>query len=130
MAQKKINYELLTWTLLPYLFIASLIRSWYEASAEGEPNLMAIVVGLSTLPIVAFLVMRLLALIAKKRKKEVILPRWIDLFFVYLLGFAGAFGCLAYSTRAFWIAVPALMVFACIFMLIKAFVATRPEPKE
>nr|WP_314669961.1 hypothetical protein [uncultured Porphyromonas sp.] len=130
MAQKKINYELLTWTLLPYFFIASLIRSWYEASAEGEPNLIAIVVELSTLPIVAFLVMRLMALISKKRKKEVILPRWIDLLFVYLLGFAGALTCLSHSTRAFWVAVPILMLFACIFMLIKAFVATRPEPKE
>ena len=77
-----------------------------------------------------FLVVRLFALIDKKRKKEVILPRWIDLFFVYLLGFAGALTCLSHSTRAFWVAVPVLMLFACIFMLIKAFVATRPEPKE
>lgn len=130
MAQKKINYELLTWVLLPYFIIIFFIKSWYELPAEGELNLMLIVVGLSTLPIVAFLVMRLFALIAKKRKKEVILPRWIDLFFVYLLAFAGAFVCLSYSTRAFWIAVPVLMVFACIFMLIKAFVATRPDPKE
>ena len=91
---------------------------------------MPIVVGLSTIPIFMFLVVRLFALIDKKRKKEVILPRWRDLFFVYVLAFAGAFVCLSYSTRAFWIAVPALMVFACIFMLIKAFVATRPEPKE
>ena len=130
MAQKKINYELLTWVLLPYFIIIFFIKSWYELPAEGELNLMAIVVGLSTLPIVAFLVMRLFALIAKKRKKEVILPRWIDLFFVYLLGFAGALTCLSHSTRAFWVAVPVLMLFACIFMLIKAFVATRPEPKE
>jgi hypothetical protein len=130
MAQKKINYELLTWVLLPYFIIIFFIKSWYELSAEGELNLMPIVVGLSTLPIVAFLVMRLFALIAKKRKKEVILPRWIDLFFVYLLGFAGALTCLSHSTRAFWVAVPVLMLFACIFMLIKAFVATRPEPKE
>ena len=130
MAQKKINYELLTWVLLPYFIIIFFIKSWYELPAEGELNLMPIVVGLSTLPIVAFLVMRLFALIAKKRKKEVILPRWRDLFFVYLLAFAGAFVCLSYSTRAFWIAVPVLMVFASIFMLIKAFVATRPEPKE
>ena len=130
MAQKKINYELLTWVLLPYFIIIFFIKSWYELPAEGELNLMPIVVGLSTLPIVAFLVMRLFALIAKKRKKEVILPRWRDLFFVYVLAFAGAFVCLSYSTRAFWIAVPALMVFASIFMLIKAFVATRPEPKE
>ncbi len=130
MAQKKINYELLTWTLLPYFIIVFFIKSWYELPAEGELNLMPIVVGLSTLPIVAFLVMRLFALIAKKRKKEVILPRWRDLFFVYVLAFAGAFVCLSYSTRAFWIAVPVLIVFACIFMLIKAFIATRPEPKE
>jgi len=130
MAQKKINYELLTWVLLPYFIIIFFIKSWYELPAEGELNLMPIVVGLSTLPIVAFLVMRLFALIAKKRKKEVILPRWIDLFFVYLLGFAGALTCLSHSTRAFWVAVPVLMLFACIFMLIKAFVATRPEPKE
>ena len=130
MAQKKINYELHTWTFVPYLLIALFIGLWYKDSAEGEPNLMPIVVGLSTIPIFMFLVVRLFALIDKKRKKEVILPRWIDLFFVYLLGFAGAFVCLSYSTRAFWIAVPALMVFACIFMLIKAFVATRPEPKE
>ena len=130
MAQKKINYELLTWTLLPYFIIIFFIKSWYELPAEGELNLTPIVVGLSTLPIVAFLVMRLFALIAKKRKKEVILPRWRDLFFVYVLAFAGAFVCLSYSTRAFWIAVPVLMVFACIFMLIKAFIATRPEPKE
>ena len=123
MAQKKINYELHTWTFLPYFLIILFIGLWYKDSAEGEPNLMAI-------PIFMFLVVRLFALIDKKRKKEVILPRWIDLFFVYLLGFAGAFVCLSYSTRAFWIAVPALMVFACIFMLIKAFVATRPEPKE
>ena len=125
MAQKKINYELLTWVLLPYF-----IGLWYKDSAEGEPNLMAIVVGLSTIPIFMFLVVRLFALIDKKRKKEVILPRWRDLFFVYVLAFAGAFVCLSYSTRAFWIAVPALMVFASIFMLIKAFIATRPEPKE
>ena len=125
MAQKKINYELLTWVLLPYF-----IGLWYKDSAEGEPNLMAIVVGLSTIPIFMFLVVRLFALIDKKRKKEVILPRWRDLFFVYVLAFAGAFVCLSYSTRAFWIAVPVLMVFACIFMLIKAFIATRPEPKE
>ena len=130
MAQKKINYELLTWVLLPYFIIIFFIKSWYELPAEGELNLMPIVVGLSTLPIVAFLVMRLFALIAKKRKKEVILPRWIDLLFVYLLGFAGALTCLSHSTRAFWVAVPVLMLFACIFMLIKAFVATRPEPKE
>ena len=130
MTQKKINYELLTWTLLPYFFIASLIRSWYEASAEGEPNLIAIVVELSTLPIVAFLVMRLFALIAKKRKKEVILPRWIDLLFVYLLPFGGALACLSFSSRAYWVAVLALMLFTSILMLIKAFVATRPEPKE
>ena len=130
MAQKKINYELLTWVLLPYFIIIFFIKSWYELPTEGELNLMPIVVGLSTLPIVAFLVMRLFALIAKKRKKEVILPRWIDLFFVYLLGFAGALTCLSHSTRAFWVAVPVLMLFACIFMLIKAFVATRPEPKE
>ena len=130
MAQKKINYELLTWVLLPYFIIIFFIKSWYELPAEGELNLMPIVVGLSTLPIVAFLVMRLFALIAKKRKKEVILPRWRDLFFVYMLAFAGAFVCLSYSTRAFWVAVPVLMVFACIFMLIKAFIATRPEPKE
>ncbi|WP_297948933.1 hypothetical protein [uncultured Porphyromonas sp.] len=130
MAQKKINYELLTWTLIPYFIIIFFIKFWCELPAEGEPNLMPIVVGLSTLPIVAFLVMRLFALIAKKRKKEVILPRWIDLLFVYLLGFAGALTCLSHSTRAFWVAVPILMLFACIFMLIKAFVATRPEPKE
>ena len=130
MAQKKINYELLTWVLLPYFIIIFFIKSWYELPAEGELNLMPIVVGLSTLPIVAFLVMRLFALIDKKRKKEVILPRWRDLFFVYVLAFAGAFVCLSYSTRAFWIAVPVLMVFASIFMLIKAFIATRPEPKE
>ena len=130
MAQKKINYELLTWVLLPYFIIIFFIKSWYELPAEGELNLMPIVVGLSTLPIVAFLVMRLFALIDKKRKKEVILPRWIDLLFVYLLGFAGALTCLSHSTRAFWVAVPVLMVFACIFMLIKAFIATRPEPKE
>ena len=130
MAQKKINYELLTWGLLPYFIIIFFIKSWYELPAEGELNLMPIVVGLSTLPIVSFLVTRLMALIAKKRKKEVILPRWIDLFFVYLLGFAGALTCLSHSTRAFWVAVPVLMLFACIFMLIKAFVATRPEPKE
>ena len=130
MAQKKINYELHTWTFLPYLLIALFIGLWYKDSAEGEPNLMAIVVGLSTIPIFMFLVVRLFALIDKKRKKEVILPRWIDLFFVYLLGFAGALTCLSYSTRAFWIAVPVLMVFASIFMLIKAFIATRPEPKE
>ena len=130
MAQKIINYELLTWTLIPYFIIIFFIKFWCELPAEGEPNLMPIVVGLSTLPIVAFLVMRLFALIAKKRKKEVILPRWIDLLFVYLLGFAGALTCLSHSTRAFWVAVPILMLFTCIFMLIKAFVATRPEPKE
>ena len=130
MAQKKINYELHTWTFVPYLLIALFIGLWYKDSAEGEPNLMAIVVGLSTIPIFMFLVVRLFALIDKKRKKEVILPRWRDLFFVYVLAFAGAFVCLSYSTRAFWVAVPVLMVFACIFMLIKAFVATRPEPKE
>ena len=130
MAQKKINYELHTWTFLPYFLIALFIGLWYKDPAEGEPNLMAIVVGLSTIPIFMFLVVRLFALIDKKRKKEVILPRWRDLLFVYGLAFAGAFGCLSYSTRAFWIAVPVLMVFACIFMLIKAFVATRPEPKE
>lgn len=130
MAQKKINYELLTWVLLPYFIIIFFIKSWYELPAEGELNLMPIVVGLSTLPIVAFLVTRLMALISKKRKKEVILPRWRDLFFVYVLAFAGAFVCLSYSTRAFWIAVPVLMVFASIFMLIKAFIANRPEPKE
>lgn len=130
MAQKKINYELLTWALLPYLLIALFIGFWYKGSAEGEPNLMAIVVGLSPGPLIIFLIDRLFALIAKKRKKEVILPRWRDLFFVYVLAFAGAFVCLSYSTRAFWIAVPVLMVFACIFMLIKAFIATRPEPKE
>ena len=130
MAQKKINYELHTWTFLPYFLIALFIGFWYKGSAEGEPNLMAIVVGLSPGPLIIFLIDRLFALIAKKRKKEVILPRWKDLFFVYVLAFAGAFVCLSYSTRAFWIAVPILMVFACIFMLIKAFVATRPEPKE
>ncbi|WP_281677765.1 hypothetical protein [Porphyromonas endodontalis] len=130
MAQKKINYELHTWTFVPYFLIIFFIGFWYEASAEGEPNLMPIVVGLSTIPIFVFLAVRLFAFIDKKRKKEVILPRWIDLFFVYLLAFAGAFVCLSYSTRAFWIAVPVLMVFACIFMLIKAFVATRPDPKE
>ena len=130
MAQKKINYELLTWVLLPYFIIIFFIRSWYELPAEGELNLMPIVVGLSTLPIVAFLVTRLFALIAKKRKKEVILPRWIDLLFVYLLPFGGALACLSFSSRAYWVAVLALMIFACIFMLIKAFVATRPEPKE
>ena len=58
MAQKKINYELLTWVLLPYFIIIFFIKSWYELPAEGELNLMPIVVGLSTLPIVAFLVMR------------------------------------------------------------------------
>ena len=130
MAQKKINYELHTWTFVPYLLIALFIGLWYKDSAEGEPNLMPIVVGLSTLPIVAFLVMRLFALIAKKRKKEVILPRWIDLLFVYLLPFGGALACLSFSSRAYWVAVPVLMVFASIFMLIKAFIATRPEPKE
>lgn len=130
MAQKKINYELHTWTFVPYLLIALFIGLWYKDSAEGVPNLMAIVVGLSTIPIFMFLVVRLFALIDKKRKKEVILPRWRDLLFVYVLAFAGAFVCLSYSTRAFWIAVPVLMLFACIFMLIKAFVATRPEPKE
>ena len=130
MAQKKINYELHTWTFLPYFLIILFIGLWYKDSAEGEPNLMAIVVGLSTIPIFMFLVVRLFALIDKKRKKEVILPRWRDLFFVYLLGFAGALTCLSHSTRAFWVAVPVLMLFACIFMLIKAFVATRPEPKE
>ena len=130
MTQKKINYELHTWTFLPYFLIALFIGLWYKDPAEGEPNLMPIVVGLSTIPIFMFLVVRLFALIDKKRKKEVILPRWRDLFFVYVLAFAGAFGCLSYSTRAFWTAVPVLMVFACIFMLIKAFVATRPEPKE
>lgn len=130
MAQKKINYELHTWTFLPYFLIILFIGLWYKDSAEGEPNLMPIVVGLSTIPIFMFLVVRLFALIDKKRKKEVILPRWIDLFFVYLLGFAGALTCLSHSTRAFWVAVPVLMLFACIFMLIKAFVATRPEPKE
>ena len=128
MAQKKINYELHTWTFVPYLLIALFIGLWYKDSAEGEPNLMAIVVGLSTIPIFMFLVVRLFALIDKKRKKEVILPRWRDLFFVYVLAFAGAFVCFSYSTRAFWIAVPVLMVFASIF--IKAFIATRPEPKE
>ena len=130
MAQKKINYELLTWALLPYLFIIFFIKSWYELPAEGELNLMPIVVGLSTLPIVSFLVTRLMALISKKRKKEVILPRWIDLLFVYLIGFGGAVACLSSSIRAYWVAVPVLMLFFCIFMLIKAFVATRPEPKE
>ena len=130
MAQKKINYELHTWTFLPYFLIILFIGLWYEASTEGEPNLMAIVVGLSTLPIVAFLVMRLFALIAKKRKKEVILPRWIDLLFVYLLPFGGALACLSFSSRAYWVAVLALMLFTSILMLIKAFVATRPEPKE
>ena len=69
MAQKKINYELHTWTFVPYLLIALFIGLWYKDSAEGEPNLMPIVVGLSTLPIVAFLVMRLFAHIYKKRKK-------------------------------------------------------------
>ena len=130
MAQKKINYELLTWVLLPYFIIIFFIKSWYELPAEGELNLMPIVVGLSTLPIVSFLVTRLFALIAKKRKKEVILPCWIDLLFVYLLPFGGALACLSFSSRAYWVAVPVLMVFACIFMLIKAFIATRPEPKE
>ena len=130
MAQKKINYELLTWTLIPYFIIIFFIKFWCELPAEGELNLVAIVVGLSTLPIVAFLVTRFLALIAKKGKKEVILPRWIDLLFVYLLPFGGALACLSSSTRAYWVAVPVLMLFACIFMLIKAFVATRPEPKE
>ena len=110
--------------------IALFIGLWYKDSAEGEPNLMPIVVGLSTIPIFMFLVVRLFALIDKKRKKGVILPRWRDLFFVYVLAFAGAFVCLSYSTRAFWIAVPVLMVFASIFMLIKAFIANRPEPKE
>lgn len=130
MAQKKINYELLTWTLIPYFIIIFFIKFWCELPAEGELNLIPIVVGLSTLPIVAFLVTRLLALIAKKGKKEVILPRWIDLLFVYVLAFGGALACLSSSTRAYWVAVPVLMLFACIFMLIKAFVATRPEPKE
>ena len=130
MAQKKINYELLTWTLLPYLLIALFIGFWYKDSAEGEPNLMAIVVGLSPGPLIIFLIDRLFALIAKKRKKEVILPRWRDLLGVYLLAFVGPLMCLSYSTRAYWVAVPVLMLFACIFMLIKAFVATRPEPKE
>ena len=130
MTQKKINYELHTWTFLPYFLIALFIGLWYKDSAEGEPNLMPIVVGLSTIPIFMFLVVRLFALIDKKRKKEVILPRWRDLLFVYVLAFAGACVCLSYSTRAFWVAVPVLMVFACIFMLIKAFVATRLEPKE
>ena len=128
MAQKKINYELLTWVLLPYFIIIFFIKSWYELPAEGELSLMPIVVGLSTLPIVAFLVMRLFALIAKKRKKEVILPRWIDLLFV--LPFGGALACLSFSSRAYWVAVLALMLFTSILMLIKAFVATRPEPKE
>ncbi|MFC2357846.1 hypothetical protein [Porphyromonas endodontalis] len=127
MAQKKINYELLTWVLLPYFIIIFFIKSWYELPAEGELNLMPIVVGLSTLPIVAFLVTRLFALIAKKRKKEVILPRWIDLLFVYLLPFGGALACLSFS---YWVAVLALMLFTSILMLIKAFVATRPEQKE
>ena len=54
MAQKKINYELHTWTFLPYFLIILFIGLWYKDSAEGEPNLMPIVVGLSTLPIVAF----------------------------------------------------------------------------
>ena len=80
MAQKKINYELHTWTFVPYLLIILFIGLWYKDSAEGEPNLMAIVVGLSTIPIFMFLVVRLFALIDKKRKKEVILPRWRDLF--------------------------------------------------
>ena len=130
MAQKKINYELHTWTFVPYLLIILFIGLWYKDSAEGEPNLMAIVVGLSTIPIFMFLVVRLFALIDKKRKKEVILPCWIDLLFVYLLPFGGALACLSFSSRAYWVAVPVLMVFACIFMLIKAFIATRPEPKE
>ena len=130
MAQKKINYELLTWVLLPYFIIIFFIKSWYELPAEGELNLMPIVVGLSTLPIVAFLVTRFFALIAKKRKKEVILPRWIDLLFVYLLPFGGALACLSFSSRAYWVAVLALMLFTSILMLIKAFVATRPEQKE
>ena len=130
MAQKKINYELHTWTFLPYFLIILFIGLWYKDSAEGEPNLMAIVVGLSTIPIFMFLVVRLFALIDKKRKKEVILPRWRDLLGVYLLAFVGPLMCLSYSTRAYWVAVPVLMLFACIFMLIKAFVATRPEPKE
>ena len=42
MAQKKINYELHTWTFVPYLLIALFIGLWYKDSAEGEPNLMAI----------------------------------------------------------------------------------------
>ena len=127
MAQKKINYELLTWALLPYLLIALFIGFWYKGSAEGEPNLMAIVVGLSPGPLIIFLIDRLFALIAKKRKKEVILPRWIDLLFVYLLPFGGALACLSFS---YWVAVLALMLFTSILMLIKAFVATRPEQKE
>ena len=130
MAQKKINYELLTWVLLPYFIIISFINFWSDLPAEGEPNLMPIVVGISTFPILSFMVTRLLALISKKRKKEVILPRWIDLLFVYLLPFGGALACLSFSTRAYWVAELALMLFTSILMLIKAFVATRPEPKE
>ena len=95
MAQKKINYELHTWTFVPYLLIILFIGLWYKDSAEGVPNLMAIVVGLSTIPIFMFLVVRLFALIDKKRKKEVILPRWRDLLFVYVLAFAGALACLS-----------------------------------
>lgn len=130
MEQKRVDYGIFTWIPITYFLIVRFVIAVCEGSLTENAFTFSAVIGLLITPLVIFLLNRLFALIDKKRKKEVILPRWIDLFFVYLIGFGGAVACLSYSTRAYWIAVPVLMIFASIIMLIKAFVATRPEPKE
>ncbi len=118
MDQKRIDYERFHWGMTIILYPVFFILSLFRGSVVDDARLIGSVIGVSVIPVVIFLTTRLFSTFSK-RNSEVIVPRWVDLFIVYVVSFCGALPCLLFSARTYWIAVPVLTILALSYVLLR-----------
>ncbi len=128
MEKKKVEvgHVFFTWTIIAYFLLVNFVIALCEGRLTEESFTFSSVIGFLVIPLVCFLLDKLFSVIMRK-KKEIVSPRWMDLLIVYAMGFGGAIPCLSYSMRVYWIAVPILMIFASVFVVIKAFIPTKHD---
>lgn len=123
--QKRIDYERFLWILNLIFYPVYLTLYVFQCYWTETSHMIGAVAGLSSMPLVSFLTIRLFSAIAKRKNKEVTTPRWMDLLIMYAIGLGGALPCLFFSARAYCITVVILTLLALFYVLMKKS-RTRP----
>lgn len=115
--KKVVDIQSYCWLMAVALFVIHFFTAVSKnplCMYEGAIDTM--VISHTVTPLVVFLLTRLFAFFYKK-DNILVLPRWLDLLFVYAAGYGLSLFFLLFSSHAYWIAVMAIFILAMIFVL-------------